>query len=157
GSGRRAVVGAKEVASSGCLGGGIPAWSGGRPGRRLVPPSAAPVRSVLQLGCQRLHAGQVATGYLGQAFAVVGVGLVEERQHVMLGFVFGVTEGLAEALDQVFLFLASEGPIQITCLLEVLFLVDLALLLSASQRHLAVAGSFGLRLGRHAAWLVVHL
>src|SRR5690606_497967 len=83
--------------------------------------------------------------------------LVEERQHVVLGFVFGVTEGLAEALDQVFLFLAGEGPIQITCLLEVLFLVNLALLGGASQRQLAVAGSFGLRLGRHAAWLVVHL
>src|SRR5690606_13734925 len=104
-----------------------------------------------------LYAGQVAIGYLGQTLAVVGVSLVEERQHVVLGVVLGTGQSLAQAVDQVALFLAGEGAVQITGLLEVLLLVDRLLHGSARHRELAVAGRFRLRTRLQTARLVVHL
>ncbi len=89
---------------------------------------------LLQLCRQGLHAGELAPGHLGQALAVVGIGLVEERQHVMLGFVVGFAQRAAQGGDQVSLLLAGKGAIQLAGLLEVLLLVDLLLLGRALQR-----------------------
>ena len=91
-------------------------------------PGAGPGTLVLELGGQRLDPLEVGLGDLGQALAVVGVGLVEERQQDVPGLVVRLGQLAAQGVDQVGLLLLAERAIQIAGLLEVLLTLDRRLL-----------------------------